>query len=145
MTAEEEVVSLREEKRLLQEQLAQRDEQIAQMQHQMQLLRERVHALQEQLKKDSHNSHLPPSSDRFHQQPKSLHKRSGKKSGGQSGHPGSTLMLSPTPDRVIVYSVERCQHRQHDLRQVESLAVECRQVLDLLPKRVVVIEHQVQQ
>ncbi len=145
MTAEEEVVYLREEKRLLQEQLAQRDEQITQMQRQMQQLREQVQALQEQLKKDSHNSHLPPASDRFHRQPKSLRKRSGKKPGGQFGHPGSTLLLSPAPDMVIVHPVECCQHCQRDLRQVESLAVERRQVLDLPPKRVLVIEHQAQQ
>src|SRR5260221_4529236 len=85
MTAEEEVVYLRQEKSLLQEQFAQRDELIAQLQHDIARLREQVDALQEQLNKDSHASHLPPSSDRFHRQPKSLRKRSGKKPGGQSG------------------------------------------------------------
>src|SRR5437879_1986503 len=99
------------------------------------LLEEQVQALQERLKKDSHNSHLPPSSDRFHCQPKSLRKRSGKKAGGQPDHPGSTLMLSPTPDQVIVHLVECCQHCQRDLREVESLQVECRQVFALPPKR----------
>jgi transposase len=54
-------------------------------------------------------------------------------------------MLSPTPDQVIVHPVEFCQHCQRDLREVESLHVERRQVLDLPPKRVVVIEHQGQQ
>jgi hypothetical protein len=140
----EEVVYLRQEKSLLQEQLAQRDELITQMQYEIVLLREQVHALQEQLNKDSHNSHLPPSADRFHRQPASLRKSSGKKPGGQAGHQGSTLMLSPTPDQVIVYPVELCQYCQRDLREVESLAVERRQVLDLPPKRVVVIEHQTQ-
>lgn len=75
MTAEEEVVYLRE-------QLAQRDELIAQMQQEMARLREQVQALQEHLNKDSHNSHLPPSSDRFHRQPKSLRPKSEKKPGG---------------------------------------------------------------
>src|SRR6266487_3088791 len=97
MTAEEEVVYLRQEKRLLQEQLAQRDEVIAHMQQEIVLLREQVHALQEQLQKDSHNSHLPPSSDRFHRQPKSLRKKSERKAGGLSEHPGSTLNLPESP------------------------------------------------
>jgi len=145
MTAEEEVVYMRQEKGLLQEQLAQRDEVITHMQHEIVLLREQVHALQEQLKKDSHNSHLPPSSDRFHRQPKSLRKSSGKKPGGQAGHAGNTLLLSPSPDLVIVHPVEDCQHCQHDLRKVASLHVERRQVIDLPPKRVLVIEHQAQQ
>jgi transposase len=145
MTAEEEVVSLRQEKRLLQEQLAQRDEVIAHMQHELVLLREQVHALQEQLQKDSHNSHLPPSSDRFHRQPKSLRKKSERKAGGQPGHPGRTLMLSETPDLVVVHPIETCQQCQQDLRVVECLQVERRQVIDLPPKRMMVIEHQAQQ
>jgi transposase len=108
-------------------------------------LSEQVQAVQERVKKDSHNSHLPPSSDRFHRQPKSLRKKSGKQPGGQSGHAGNTLKLSETPDLVIVHPVEHCQHCQRDLREVASLHVERRQVLDLPPKRVVVIEHQAHQ
>src|SRR5712692_768449 len=100
MTPEEELHELRQEKRQLQEQLAQRDDQIAQMQRQLVLLSEQVHALQDRLKKDSHNSHLPPSSDRFGRQPKRLRKKSGKKPGGQEGHRGQTLMFSPCPDEV---------------------------------------------
>jgi transposase len=152
MTPEEELIHLRQENQALRErarlQQAVIDQQqllIEGLQQQADLLKEQVQALQERLKKDSHNSHLPPSADRFHRQPKSLRKKSGKKPGGQSGHPGSTLLLSPSPDQVIVHSVEVCQHCQRDLRKVESLAVECRQVFDLPPKRVVVIEHQAQQ
>jgi transposase len=130
MTKDEELEQLRQENAALRTQVA--------------LLSERISVLEAQQAKDSHNSHLPPSSDRFHRQPKSLRKKSGKQPGGQAGHPGSTLLLSATPDQVIVHAVERCQHCQRDLREVESLAVERRQVLDLPPKRVVVIEHQAQ-
>jgi len=145
MTPEEELLQLRREKSQWQEQLAQRDERIAHMQQQVKLLSEQVQTLQAQLKKDSHNSHLPPSSDRFHRQPKSLRQKSGKKAGGQPGHPGTTLMLSPTPDRVIVHAVEQCVYCQRDLREIERLQVERRQVIDLPPKRVLVIEHQAEQ
>src|SRR6266516_4206673 len=130
MTKDEELEQLRQENSALRDQVA--------------LLSERISVLEAKLAKDSHNSHLPPSSDRFQRQPKSLRKKSGKKPGGQAGHPGSTLKLSPTPDQVIVHPVERCQHCQRDLREVESLQVERRQVLDLRPMRVVVIEHQAQ-
>src|SRR5213593_1497027 len=91
---QEQIRELQERLRQRDEQLAQRDEQISQMQQQMAWMSEQMQALQAQLKKDSHNSHLPPSSDRFHRQPKSLRKSSGKKPGGQAGHPGSTLLLS---------------------------------------------------
>src|SRR5437763_15707144 len=149
MTPEEELQQLRREKSQWQEQLAQRDEQlaqrdeqIAQMQQELKRLSEQVQALQEQLNKDSHNSHLPPSSDRFHRHPKSLRNSSGKKPGGQSGHPGSTLMLSQTPDVVMRHAVEQCLHCQQDLREVASVQVERRQVIDLPPKRLVITEHQ---
>jgi transposase len=131
MTKDEELEQLQQENSALREQVA--------------LLSERISVLEAQLAKDSHNSHLPPSSDRFHRQPKSLRKKSGKQPGGQVGHAGNTLKLSPTPDQVIVHPVECCQHCQRDLREVESLQVERRQVIDLPPKRVLVIEHQAQQ
>jgi transposase len=159
MTAEEELNSLRQENQALRERarvqqetidlqqtvIEQQQRLIEGLHQQTERLSEQVQALQERLQKDSHNSHLPPSSDRFHRQPKSLRKRSGKKAGGQDGHPGSSLLLSPTPDQVILHAVECCQHCQRDLREVESLQVDRRQVLDLPPKRVVVIEHQAQQ
>jgi transposase len=131
MTKDEELDQLRQENRALREQVA--------------VLSRRIHELEARLAKDSHNSHLPPSSDRFHRQPRSLRKRSQKKAGGQPGHPGSTLELSETPDLVIVYPVECCQHCGRDLRDLESLRVERRQVLDLPPVRRLVIEHQAQQ
>lgn len=46
------------------------------------LLQQQVKQLQDHLSKTSRNSHLPPSSDRFVRQPKSLRKSSGKKAGG---------------------------------------------------------------
>jgi len=108
-------------------------------------LSERISVLEAQLAKASHNSHLPPSTDRFHRQAKRLRKKSGKRPGGQSGHAGTTLKLSETPDLVIVHAVDHCHHCQRDLHEVASLAVERRQVLDLPPRRVLVIEHQAQQ
>jgi transposase len=131
MSKDEELEQLRQENAALREQVS--------------VLSERIQVLEAQLAKDSHNSHLPPSSDRFRRQPKSVRTKSGKKAGGQPGHEGKTLMLSPTPDSVVVHAVEQCEHCQHDLREVESLEVERRQVLDLPLKRVLVVEHQAQQ
>src|SRR5947199_4471655 len=107
MSKDEELLQLRQENSALRDQVAQ--------------LSERISVLEAQRAKDSHNSHLPPSSDRFGRQPKSLRKRSGKKPGGQVGHAGSTLKLSPTPAQVIVHPVEVCLHCQRDLREVENL------------------------
>src|SRR5437870_1694449 len=116
MTIEEELIFLREENTVLREQLAQRDE-LIQQQHaliqrhgeQMSRLSEQLKAVQDQLGKDSHNSHLPPSSDRF------VRKPSERKSGGQPGHRGSSLSWSSTPDEIIEQQVESCEACQHDL------------------------------
>src|SRR5262249_31911684 len=68
-------------------------------------LQERIKTLEGQLAKDSHNSSLPPSSDRFVRAPKSLRQKSGKKPGGQKGHRGHHLQQVQTPDEVLVHPV----------------------------------------
>ncbi len=138
-----ETIRLQQEQlRLQEEQLVLQQQLIAPVQQQVEALSAQGQLVQERLAKDSHNSHLPPSSDRFKRQPKSLRQPSGKKPGGQSGHLGSTLHLSETPDQIIRHPVEICSSCQHPLHSVESLQVERRQVIDVPPKRVVVIEHQ---
>ncbi|MFL5658269.1 MAG: IS66 family transposase [Ktedonobacteraceae bacterium] len=160
---EEELIQLRQENRLLREQSGLQQETISlqkqlidRLQEQITLLEregslqqqqltqlsEQVKGLQERLAKDSHNSHLPPSSDRFGRQPRSLRKKSGKKPGGQEGHPGRTLLFSPTPDEVIIHPVHRCEHCQRDLVQVAAHAIERRQVVDMPAPRLLVQEHQ---
>lgn len=138
MKPEDEVIQLQAEKQALQEQLAQRDELIA-------ALLKRVQVLEERLVKDSHNSHLPPSSDRFSRQPKSLRQKSGKKSGGQKGHRGQSLCFSDAPDEVIVQTLEQCGHCGQDLRDIAASGVERRQVIDLPEPQLRVWEYQAEQ
>src|SRR6266446_4791116 len=159
MTIQEELKHLREENTSLREQLAQRDELIQQQQallaeqsaviqhhgEQMSSLSEQLKALRDRLAKDSHNSHLPPSSDRFGRKPKSLRHKSEKQSGGQPGHPGSSLQFSSTPDEIIELQVERCETCEHDLHAVAACGRERRQVVDVPSPRVVVREYRAEQ
>ncbi len=159
MTIEEELVYLREENKGLREQLARRDETIQQQQEllteqnaliqqhaeQMSSLSEQMKALRDRLAKDSHNSHLPPSSDRFVRKPKSLRQKSEKKSGGQPGHPGSSLQFSSTPDEIIELQVEQCEACQYNLHGVAACGRERRQVVDVPSPRVVVQEYRAEQ
>src|SRR2546423_1346808 len=93
---------------------------------QVEELSQQVKQLESRLSKDSHNSHLPPSSDRFARQKKikSLRKQSGKKPGGQPGHEGNTLYQVSEPDQRVVHHIENCACCQHDLRSVAPIVVE---------------------
>jgi transposase len=137
MKPEEELIQLRAENQALREQLAQRDELIEQ-------LLQRVQVLEKRVAKDSHNSSLPPSSDRFARQKKtrSLRKPSGKKAGGQADHPGSTLSMSETAEEVICLPVTQCQHCQADLSTAAVASIERRQVVDVPLPRLQVTEYQ---
>jgi len=108
-------------------------------------LQERIKTLERQLAKDSHNSSLPPSSDRFVRAPKSLRQKSGKKPGGQKGHRGHHLQQVEAPDEVLVHPVICCEQCQHDLRTQEATIPERRQVIDLPAKRLWVTEHRVEE
>src|SRR5579859_4623193 len=152
-------MTIEEENQRLREQVAQRDEriqqqetllcqqslQMQQMQEQIAALTRQVKDLQDRLAKDSHNSSLPPSSDRFVRQPKSLRTKSEKKTGGQEGHPGTTLRLCEVPDEVIEHQVSICASCQQDLREVEACVTLRRQVVDIPSPRLLVQEHRAEQ
>ena len=148
MTEEETQQSLREkdqEIQLLKQQVQQRDERIGQLEQVVTHLSEQVKALQERQAKNSSNSSLPPSSDRFARQkkPKSLREQSGKPSGGQPGHRGSTLQMREIPDVVInLPSVTQCKHCHTDLSTVPIKTVERRQVIDVPHPRLETTEYQ---
>ena len=65
MTAEDELLELRAENRAQQEQILVQQEQLAQRDELIAQLQQRIQALEERLAKNSHNSHLPPSSEEF--------------------------------------------------------------------------------
>jgi len=100
--------------------------------------------LRDQLHLDSSNSSLPPSSDkgRGGRATRSLRTSSGRKPGGQSGHPGATLKPVAQPDHIIVHSVSRCGGCGADLSATLVTRLEKRQVFELPPLRLDVTERQ---
>src|SRR5260221_10900402 len=173
MTKDEELEQLRAEKTALCEALRRKDEELEQshqanqdlreglkqaiqaigsQQEQVKSLEGLIDSLQERLKtlerhqaKDSHNSSLPPSSDRFVRPPKSLRHKSGKLPGGQKGHRGHHLQQVEMPDEILIHPVLCCEQCHHDLHTQAADLPERRQVIDLPAKRLWVTEHWVEE
>lgn len=115
-------------------------------------LTRRVTHLEHRLALDSHNSSKPPSSDwgsRGKPAPRSLRPApgtSGRRPGGQPGHPGTTLRLVDTPDRLVVHHPAQCAACGVALTLAdggERVGAERRQVVDLPPLALEVTEHRV--
>jgi transposase len=85
------------------------------------------------VKKDSHNSSLPPSTDLFVSKTKSLRPPSILKSGGQLGHDGTTLKMSATPDVIHDLKNNFCTHCRADLADAVFVIKAKRQVIELPP------------
>jgi transposase len=101
-------------------------------------------------RRDSHNSNLPPSTDPLAVQAanslkrtRSLRRKTGNSVGGQAGHPGTTLLKVEHPDRVV-HSPQVCKGCLASLSDSPVVKREKRQVFDLPPVKVEVIENQVE-
>ncbi len=104
----------------------------------------RVRELEDHQHRTSHNSHQPPASDGFKKQPRSLRGRSGKRPGGQPGHPGQTLRFTAHPDQVLIHRPAQCASCGTPLADCPAQARHCRQVVDLPPLQLLTVEHQVE-
>ncbi|MCA1696172.1 MAG: IS66 family transposase [Actinobacteria bacterium] len=125
------------------ERLAQRDELIEALSAELGHARVRIAELEARLGQTSKNSSKPPSSDGLAKpSPKSLRRRGARKPGGQDGHPGSTLAPVAVPDEVIAHEPGCCRGCGHDLSGAPEVGREHRQVFDIPPISVRVIEHQ---
>jgi hypothetical protein len=109
-------------------------------------LEQRVNELEAQLERNSFNSGKPPSSDGLNKpSPKSLRRPSGRKPGGQPGHPGQTLQRVKTPYHIEVHRLEDCpQCGGRGLGREPAMDYESRHVFDLPERSLAVTEHRAQ-
>jgi len=123
--------------------LAERDAALAARDALIAELAARVAELEARLGKNSQNSSKPPSSDAFVKPPpRSLRRASGRKPGKQPGDPGFRLVQRPDPDEVRVHAPEVCRECGDSLKDAAVVGHERRQVFDLPPIELTVIEHQ---
>jgi transposase len=105
-------------------------------------LRRRNTELEKLVTKDSHNSSRPPSTDPpWAKRTRSLRRPSGRRVGGQPGHAGHTLRLTQRPQRVITHNPTKCSYCSESLAGTRGTSVERRQVIELVPAKLRVIEH----
>jgi transposase len=136
------IEDLSEEIDRLKHQIARLKEELRETRNDNHRLRRRDAELEALISKDSHNSSRPPSTDPpWRKRTRSLRRPSGRRPGGQPGHPGHTLRLTQKPTRVVIHRPTQCCHCQTPLREGHSASVERRQVIDLVPIRLRVTEH----
>lgn len=107
-------------------------------------LQARIAELERRLGLNSSNSGKPPSSDGLKKPARvsSLRQPSGKKSGGQKGHPGKTLRRSATPDATIDHYPQTCPACGAALTAAMATDHVARQVFDLPePRPLTITEH----
>jgi len=108
------------------------------------VLSKRLAELERRLGLNSSNSGKPPSSDGLSKPPRvsSLREPSGKRTGGQKGHPGKTLCRTDTPDVTVDHYPEACIACGEPLSAAMATDHVARQVFDLPePAPLIVTEH----
>jgi transposase len=123
----------------LKEQISSLQAENAGLRSEIKLLTEKVMLLlklqeSQAIKKDSHNSHNPPSSDFSKpKRNKSLRKKTGRKSGGQPGHKGNTLKMVADPDEIVDLKSNYCKACGEDLKSLNHELVSRRQEVIIPP------------
>jgi transposase len=111
-------------------------------------LREKIAELERRLGLNSDNSSKPPASDglkkKGQKRTKSLRAKGCRPSGGQKGHPGTTLEQVLEPNVVMAYPTPCiCGKCGCDVSGAETAKILKRQVFELPVPKLIVTEHQV--
>jgi transposase len=104
---------------------------------------ERIAELERRLGLNSSNSGKPPSSDGLKKpaRVRSLREPSGKKPGGQKGHPGETLRQAENPDIIVDHYPSACSSCNQALAANTAIEYQTRQVFDVPEPKIVVTEQ----
>jgi hypothetical protein len=104
----------------------------------------RIRELEFMNKKNSSNSHKPPSSDGLKKTIQNNREKSNKKQGAQNGHEGKTLQMTSDPDKTIFHKVEGLCACGRNLQRSTTINIQRRQEIELVEKLTETIEHQIE-
>jgi len=123
-------------------QLQRQQQENEQLRAQLTVLATELASLRERIGRSSRNSSKPPSSDSSGFKPPARRKGSGRKRGGQQGHPGAGPELLPIErvDEVLEHHPDACR-RCGTLLQGEDPEPLRHQVIEIPPITPLVIEH----
>lgn len=121
-----------------------KEDELLLLHQQMLEMQRQIEELKNRLNKDSSNSHKPPSSDGLKRKVHNNRKKSNKKQGAQKGHEGKTLLMTEAPDKIVNHKVEGYCPCGKNLKRVEVLNIQRRQVIDLAEKLSEITEHQIE-
>jgi transposase len=120
--------------------IAEQDLRIATLEDENARLKEELAILK--VKKNSGNSSMNPASDLGRKQRTNLREKTGRKPGGQPGHPGETLAMVGKPDEVEEHWPQTCAACAGSLEGIDGLVVATAQVTKLPPIVPIICEHQ---
>ena len=119
---------------------------IEQLEQHLKELQDSKEGLEEKLKRNSENSHSPPASDAPSRQKKKKKKPTGKKRGGQAGHPGHSRPLYPVEEcnRVTDHYPKTCAGCGEALKGFDPKPYR-HQVIEIPPIQLDIEEHRLHQ
>ena len=126
-----EVVLLRAENASLRLQVSSLTQEVSSLTYQLE---------QSKIKKNSHNSSIPPSQD-ISRTNKSLRTSSGKPIGGQLGHEGKTLLFNENPTEVVDLMPTSCSSCGESLASTMGIFTQRRQLIDIPPVQISCTEY----
>lgn len=101
--------------------------------------------LRARLGQNPRNSDRPPSTEGYAKPaPRSRRERTGRRPGGQPGREGTTLAQVGSPDQVVMHAPAACTGCGGSLDDAPVVSVEARQVFDLPPITLAVVEHRLE-
>ena len=115
---------------------------IEELTNKVKVLTIRIEELESNSKKNSQNSHKPPSTDVFNKTIKNNRIKGQNKQGAQKGHKGTTLQMTANPDIIITHGVKGICSCGADLNKAEIINTIKQQVIDFPIKLIEVTEHQ---